>query len=152
MFVVSRIFDAPRATVFQAYIDPHLIPRWWGPKRLRTVVDRMEVHTGGRWRFIQQDVAGNTHAFSGQYREIAPPSRLVLTFRFEGLSDEVLEETVTFEDLDGRTRVSDAVLFPSAQRCAAMVREGMKEGVTEELDRLADLLASLREAPAADTA
>ena len=54
--VVARVFDAPRRLVFKAYIDPNLIPHWWGSKRLTTTsVVKMDVRPSGIWRFVQLD-------------------------------------------------------------------------------------------------
>ena len=49
--VITRIFDAPMNLVFEAYVDPTLIPRWWGPKRFTTTVEEMDPRPGGSWKF-----------------------------------------------------------------------------------------------------
>src|SRR3990172_7643882 len=104
--VMERTFDAPREAVFKAFTDPHAIPQWWGPKRLTTTVDRMDVRPGGVWRFVQRDAEGNEYAFHGVYKEIDAPRLLSSTFNFEGIpGDHELLQTVTFEDLGGKTKV-----------------------------------------------
>lgn len=50
--VITRFFDALPELVFKAYIDPNLIPQWWGSKRLTTSVVKMDVRPGGIWRFL----------------------------------------------------------------------------------------------------
>ena len=50
-------------------MDPALIPQWWGPRRLTTVVDQMDVRPGGLWRFLHRDAEGNEYAFHGEYRD-----------------------------------------------------------------------------------
>src|SRR5437763_16165233 len=77
--VGSRIMDAPPELVFKAYTDPELIPRWWGPRRYATTVDKMDVRPGGVWRFVHRAADGGEYAFNGVYREIVPPKRLVYT-------------------------------------------------------------------------
>jgi uncharacterized protein YndB with AHSA1/START domain len=140
--VVTHNFDAPRDLVFAAYTDPEQIPLWWGPRVLTTVVDRMEVRPGGSWRFVQRDADGNVFAFHGVYHEITPPERLVYTFEYEGegAPHHVLLETVTFEDVDGRTRVNDTVLYQSVEDRDGMVKAGMEYGVRESRERLNELL------------
>ena len=49
--VTERVLDAPREWVFATFSDPDLIPEWWGPRMLRTVIERMDVRPGGGWRF-----------------------------------------------------------------------------------------------------
>ncbi|MFZ3148040.1 MAG: SRPBCC domain-containing protein [Methanothrix sp.] len=83
--VITRIFGAPRELVFKASTDPDLIPLWWGPRRFATAVERMEVKTGGVWRFIQRDQDDNEYAFRGVYREIVPPVREVHTAEINSL-------------------------------------------------------------------
>lgn len=141
--VMERVFNAPRALLFKAYTDPNLIPRWWGPRKYTTTVDRMDVRVGGAWRFVQRDAAGNEYAFNGEYREIAPPGRLSYTFEFEGMPGHVLLETVTFEEHDGQTKVTVTSLFQSVEDRDGMLQSGMEQGAKESQDRLAELLGSI---------
>ena len=138
--VITRSFDAPRELVFKIMIDPNLIPQWWGPKYLTTIVDKMEVRQGGIWRFVQRDPEGNEYAFHGVYHEILPPERMVYTFEFEGMPGHVLLETVRFEDQDGRTKMIDHSVFQSVEDRDGMVQSGMEVGAIETMDRLAELL------------
>ncbi len=141
--VMERVFNAPCELVFKAYTDPDLIPKWWGPRKYTTTVDKMDVKVGGAWRFVQRDTDGHVYAFNGEYREIAPPGRLSYTFEFEGLPGHVLLETVTFEEQGGQTKVTVTSLFASAEDRDGMLQSGMEQGATESQDRLAELLATL---------
>ncbi|MGE5262954.1 MAG: SRPBCC family protein [Acidobacteriota bacterium] len=140
--VVTRVFDAPRARVFKTMTDPALIPDWWGPKYLTTTVEQMDVRPGGVWRFVQRDADGNTYAFHGVYHEVVPPERLVYTFEFEGTPGHVLLETVTFEEQNGQTKVTDQSIFQSVKDRDGMLQSGMEQGAAESEDRLAALLAA----------
>jgi len=139
--VITRIFDAPRERVFGVSTDPMLLSRWWGPARLTTTVERMDVKPGGAWRVVQRDAEGNEFAFHGVYHAVENPVQLVRTFEFEGTPGHVLLETVTFEDLGGRTNLIDQSVFQTAEDRDAMLRSGMEEGAAESMDRLAGLLA-----------
>ncbi len=141
--IITRVFDAPRKLVFKAYTDPNLIPQWWGPKRFKTVIDKMDVRPGGLWRFVQKDAAGNKYAFHGVYHEILSPQRIVDTFEFEGTPGHVSLETATFEGLNGRTKVTERSVFQTVEDRDEMIKAGMEEGVFETMDRLAELLAKL---------
>jgi uncharacterized protein YndB with AHSA1/START domain len=101
----------------------------------------MDVRPGGAWRFVQRDPDGNEFAFNGVYHEVLPPERLVYTFEFEGVPGHVLLETVTFEELDGKTRLTDRSVFQTVEDRDAMVQSGMESGAKEAMDRLAELLA-----------
>jgi uncharacterized protein YndB with AHSA1/START domain len=138
---MSRIFDAPRELVFKACTDPSLIPLWWGPRRMTTIVDQMDVRPGGTWRFLQHDAEGNEYGFRGEYREITPPERMVQTFEFEGMPGHVAVETMTLEDLGGRTRMTVRSRYDSVEDLDGVLQSGMEEGARETWDRLAELLA-----------
>jgi uncharacterized protein YndB with AHSA1/START domain len=145
--VMSRVFDAPRELVFEAYTDPRRIPQWWGPRNLTTTVDKMDVRPGGAWRYVQRGQDGSEYAFNGVYREIVPPERLVSTFEFEGMPGHVILDTATFEEQDGKTKLTTTSLFQTAGDRDGMLKSGMEEGAAETMDRLAELLTKLRQGP-----
>jgi len=138
--ITTRDFDAPRALVFKALIDPALIPQWWGPKGMTTIVDRMEVKQGGVWRYIQRDANGSEYGFHGVYHSIESPERMVYTFEFEGMPGHVLLETVTLEEYGGKTRIIDSSVFQSVADRDGMLQSGMEEGAADSWDRLEEVL------------
>jgi uncharacterized protein YndB with AHSA1/START domain len=140
---VVREFDAPRDRVFAAYIDPELIPEWWGLRDTTTIVDQMDVRAGGSWRFVMRDQDGSETAFRGTYREVTPPERIVQTFEWEGMPGHVSVETATFEDLGERTRVTTTTIFHTREERDGMLESGMERGMNETYARLDELLARL---------
>ena len=143
--VITHMFDAPRDEVFNLYTDPELIPQWWGPRRMTTKVNRMEVRAGGQWRFIQRDAEGKEFAFHGVYHDILRPERVVSTFEFEGMPGHVLLETILFEEVNGKTRVTDSSVFQSIEDRDGMIKTGMEEGSYELGERFAEILTKVRE-------
>ena len=140
--LIERVFDAPRERVFQAYVDPELIPQWWGGRAGTTVVDKMDVRVGGDWRFVGQHPEYGEHAFRGTYRVIDPPATLEQTFEWEGMPGHICVETTTFEDLGGRTKVTTRSLFHTTEERDGMLAS-MEGGVDESYERLDELLAEL---------
>lgn len=138
--VMTRIFDAPRELVFKVCTDPELIPQWWGPASLTTTVDKMEVRPGGLWRYVHRDAEGNEYAFRGVYHDITAPERMVMTFEWEGMPGHVLLETITLEDYEGKTRMTDQSVFQSVADRDGMIQSGMESGATEMMDRLTALV------------
>ena len=139
---LTRIFDAPRELVFKTMIDPDLIPRWWGPRRYSTIVDKMDVRVGGKWRYANRGSDGQEFWFNGEYREIVPPERVVQTFEFEPMAGHFSIDTATFEDLgDGRTLFRTRSVFQSKEDRDGMLGSGMESGAKETYDRLAEILA-----------
>jgi uncharacterized protein YndB with AHSA1/START domain len=144
--LVTREFDAPRELVFKAYTDPKLVPQWWGPRRLSTRVDKMDVRPGGQWRFINRDAEGNEYAFHDVYHEILAPERIIDTFEFEGLPEtgHVTLETMKLEELPGgRTRLTTQSVYQSVADRDGTLQSGMEDGVSETYDRLAELMKKM---------
>lgn len=145
--VVTMTFNAPRALVFQAYIDPALIPQWWGPRYLTTEIDQLDARPGGRWRFVQRDPDNNEYAFHGVFHEVSAPDRIVQTFEYEGMPGHVSLDTAVFEDLGGgKTRVVSQSVFQSLEARDGMAASGMEIGINEGYDRMSELLAALQTA------
>lgn len=137
---ITRVFDAPRERVFEANVAPERIPEWWGPRQYATVVDEMDARPGGTWRFINRDADGNEHAFRGVYHDVVAPERIVQTFEYEGAPGHVSLETATFEDVDGKTRLTIRSVFQSVEDRDATVESGMEDGARETWERLAELV------------
>ena len=138
--IVSRVFNAPRELLFQAYTDPSGIPNWWGPRRYVTTVDQMDVRFGGVWRYVQKGQDGDEHAFRGVYHEILPSERLVYTFEYEGMPGHIGLITVVFEEQGGKTLLTEKSVFQTVEERDGMIQSGMEEGATELFDRLAEIV------------
>lgn len=142
--VFERVFDAPRDLVWKVITDPALIPQWWGPSYLTTVVDRMDVRPGGTWRFVQHAPDGAVHAFNGVYQEVAPPERLVQTFEYEPFAGQVSTERVTLDPLpDDRTLWRGVASYPTLEHLQGVAESGMESGALETYNRLAALVHSV---------
>jgi len=126
---VERVFDAPRDQVFRIWTDPTLIPEWWGDG---TVVEEMDVRPGGRWRFR---TAGG-YAVEGEYREVDAPERLVQTFQ-----DHL--QTLVFEDLGGRTRLTQTMRFDSTEQRDTTMSYGVEAGAEAGFERVDAVLQAI---------
>lgn len=142
---MTRLFDAPRALVFEAMTKPEHVKQWWG--RLgdgySVPVCEIDLRVGGAWRFVNRHPHGEA-AFHGEYREIAPPSRLVFTEIFEDFPDAVSVVTTEFTEEAGKTRITATVRYPSQEVRDAVIKSGMADGAAVSYDRLEDLVAALR--------
>jgi uncharacterized protein YndB with AHSA1/START domain len=141
--VFVRTFDATRDQVWQAFTDPNLVPRWWGPHGTTTTVEEMDVRPGGKWRYVSRAADRDEVAFYGEYLEVNPPQGFRWTFMFdvEGMGPQGGPETITFEELDGRTKVTSIGHMGSAEIIEGALATGMVGGALETWDRLAALLA-----------
>jgi uncharacterized protein YndB with AHSA1/START domain len=139
---IERIFDAPRALVWEAYTDPELLPEWLGPRELAMTVDEFDLRSGGSYRFTHTDSEGNTFVFFGELREVEEPELLVRTFEWEGMPGKLSVERAEFEELDdGRTRIVVTSSFDSKEDRDGMLQSGMDRGVTDSYARLDELFA-----------
>ncbi len=138
--VVTRIIDAPRRLVFQAWTDPEQVANWWGPQGFVTTHCDMDIRTGGAFRLCMRSPAGTNHWKRGVYREIAKPERIVFTFAWvdaSGNPGHELLTTVTFEDHGAKTRLTlHQAVFETLEG-----RDGHRSGWTSCLERFAEYLA-----------
>jgi uncharacterized protein YndB with AHSA1/START domain len=138
--VTSRDFDAPRALVWRALTEPEMLARWWG-RGHKLDIERLEVRRGGHWRFVEHTDEG-THGFEGRYREVTPPTRLAMTFDWDGMPGHVSVTTIDLEDLGGgRTRVVTRALFHTPEERDGMLEAGMVDGMNESYAALDRVLA-----------
>jgi uncharacterized protein YndB with AHSA1/START domain len=139
----ERVFNAPREKVYEAMTDPELIPQWWGRHKDTTTVEELDVRVGGRWRFVSDGPDGS-HGFSGIFRELEEPSRVVQTFEWDGMPGYISVDSAELEDLgDGRTRVVSTSTFHFGEERDGMLSSGMEIGMGESYDRLEELLETL---------
>lgn len=138
--VITRTFDAPRDAVFAAVTNPDLIPNWWGPRSVTTKVDEMDLRRGGTWQFRHTDRDGTEVTFHGVYHEVTAPERVVQTFEFDGAPGHVVLETLTLDEVDGRTRYRTRSVFESLEDRDMAVASGMESGARETIERLAEII------------
>jgi uncharacterized protein YndB with AHSA1/START domain len=139
----ERIFDAPRERVWKAFTDPELVPRWWGPHGTTTTIVEMDVRPGGTWRYVSRAPDRDDVTFYGEYLDVEPPKRIEWTFMFdvEGVGPMGGPETFTFDEIDGKTKVTSVGHMGSVEALEGALASGMVKGAVETWDRLATLLA-----------
>jgi uncharacterized protein YndB with AHSA1/START domain len=143
--VMSRVFDAPRNLVFEAWTKPELLKRWLGVRGgWSMVVCEVDLRVGGAYRFVWRGPDGAEMGMGGVYREITPPERLVATESFDDpwYPGEALDTTVLVEE-GGKTTATTTVLYESEEIRDAVLESGMARGVAESYDMLAEYLASI---------
>jgi uncharacterized protein YndB with AHSA1/START domain len=142
--VLTRVFDAPRHLVFDAFTKPDLIRRWLlGPPGWSMPVCEIDLDVGGTYRYLWRGADGTEMGVSGVYREVAPPERIVATEVFDQAwyPGEALVTTVLSER-NGRTTMTITLLYESRAARDTALRSDMEKGVAASYDRLADLLTA----------
>jgi uncharacterized protein YndB with AHSA1/START domain len=141
---ITRIFDAPRQTVFKMWTDPKHVAQWWGPKYFTNPVCEIDPRPGGAILIHMQGPDGAVYPMAGEFNEIVEPERIVMTARaFEGSPDNAFLEdvtTITFAEHDGKTLMTVDIVVTKATPEAEGALDGMEQGWNEQLDKLADYL------------
>jgi len=153
--IITRVFAAPSASVWQAWTEPETCKRWWGPKGFTCPVAKIDLRVGGRYLICMRSPEGKDYWSTGVYREIVPPERLVCTDSFADEKGKVVPAThygmnvdfplellvtVTFEEQGGMTKFTlQHAGLPSGEDF-----DNCRVGWNESFDKLAELLVQER--------
>jgi uncharacterized protein YndB with AHSA1/START domain len=140
--VITRVFEAPRDLVFKAWTDPEHMVKWFGPKGFTSYILRSELRPGGAYRIHMRGPDGDDHWTQGIFHEIVAPKRLVMSGSWaDSQGNPTSPETIltlTFEDHDGRTKLTlHQAIFESVT-----ARDAHRGGWNSSFDRLAEYLAT----------
>lgn len=141
--LLTREFAAPRALVFDAWSKPEHVKRWFGLPQLTLVVCEMDFRPSGAWRWVLRDPNGSEHGFSGEYREMVRPERIVFTERYEPIPGSDHEVTVTLSEESGRTTLREHIRYQSREHRDGHLQSGMEPGMQVAFDRLEAVVAEL---------
>jgi uncharacterized protein YndB with AHSA1/START domain len=142
---MTRVFDAPRTMVFDAWTKPELLKRWLGVFGGWTfAVCEVDLRVGGKYRFVWRGKDGNEMAMGGVYREIVRPERIVCTEKFdEPWYEGDAIDTTTFVERARKTTMTTTVLYASKEVRDAVLKGPMESGVAKSYDKLAEVLAAM---------
>jgi uncharacterized protein YndB with AHSA1/START domain len=139
--VITRVFDAPRELVFKAWAEPEQWIHWLGLRGCSGKVVQSARRPPDAYRYLMRDPEGGDHWLHGVYRELVEPERLVFTWgwaneQWQPISPETIV-TLSFEDVDGKTRLTlRHGLFESVTAC-----DLHREGWIGSFDRFGEHLA-----------
>jgi uncharacterized protein YndB with AHSA1/START domain len=138
MLQMTRVLPIDRRTVFNAFSDPSVLARWWGPEGFTIPNLEYRPEVGKGYRIEMQPPEGDSFHLTGEFREVDPPSRLACTFVWEPPDPDDVETlaTLTFRDREDSTEVAlTQGRFKTEARCAVH-----REGWTDSLDKLERVL------------
>jgi uncharacterized protein YndB with AHSA1/START domain len=143
--VVTRVFDAPRQLVFEAYTKPELIKKWLlGPDGWSMPICEIDLRAGGKYRYVwRNDADGREMGMGGVYREVVPPERIVATEVFdEAWYPGEAVDTIMLVEKAGRTTLTQTILYNSRETRDAVLKSPMQTGMAASYDRLEKFLPS----------
>lgn len=143
--VLTRVVDAPRALVFEAWTNPEHIPRWFGPKGFECTTHEIDIRVGGRWRFDMRGPDGTVYPNRMVFLEVKYPELLVFDHGSDRDDDPGrFRVTITFdEQSNGKTVVTLRQLHPTAAQRKAVIAFGAVELGGQTLDKLAAHVATM---------
>jgi uncharacterized protein YndB with AHSA1/START domain len=143
--VITRVFDAPREMVFDAYTKCDLLKRWLGLVNDNSlIVCRMDLKVGGTYRFVWLRPEGKEMGLRGVFREVIHPERMVSTETWDEpwYPGEAHITTVLTEE-GGKTTLTTTLRYESEEARDGVLETPMAQGLSESFDLLAEVLASL---------
>ena len=144
---MTRVFDAPRALVFDAHTKPELVKRWLGAMPGWSWTEcQIDLQVGGAYRYLWRGPNGEQMGMRGVYREIARPERIVNTEVFDQAwypGDAV--DTLVLREQGGKTTLTLTVLYDSKETRDNVLKGPAKEGVEMGYDILEKVLGSMNE-------
>lgn len=145
--IITRLFDAPRELIWEAWTNPRHVVSWWGPAGFTTTIHEMDVRPGGVWRHTMRGPDGTEYPNKSVFKEVVKPERIVYAHagNREGEPGISFVATWTFEEVTrGTTRMTLHSVFPSAEARDRVVREfGAIEGGKQTLTRLSEYLPTM---------
>lgn len=131
--VMMRTFDAPRDLVFEAWTKPEHVSQWWDPSGVPLSVCEIDLRPNGSFRWVNI-VNGVEFPFTGTYREIVPPERLVFS------SNPDSAATLIFSESNGKTTLKITIECKSKEERDAMLQMRVDAGTARTLENLAAYL------------
>ena len=144
--VVTRVFEAPRGLVFDAYTKPELVKRWLlGPDGWSMPVCEIDLRAGGKYRYVwRQDSDGKEMGMGGVYREVVRPERFVATEKFdEAWYPGEAVDTIVLTEQAGKTTLTQTILYDSRETRDAVLKSPMQKGMAMSYDRLERFLPAV---------
>ena len=137
---ISRVIDAPRELVFEAFTEVRHLSRWWGPDGFTTTTHSFEFRVGGVWQFVMHGPDGTDYQEWITWREIVAPERIALLHGESRDDPNAFESVLTFEPARAgeQTRIEMRTVFPTKElRDVAVEKYHAIEGGEQTLRNLA---------------
>ena len=137
--VLTHVFDAPRAVVFEAWTKAEHVAQWWDPSGEPLSVCEIDLRPNGAFRWVNRGANGVEYPFTGTYREIAAPERLVFTAQTFPSSAESVA-TLIFSEDGKNTKLTMTIECKSIEDRDALLEMRVDVGTAQTLKNLAEYL------------
>ena len=138
--VITRLFDAPRALVFEAWTKAEHVARWWDPSGVPLAVCEIDLRPNGAFRWVNRGPdGGEGYSFTGIYREITPPEKLV----FSSPSSPESGSTLVFAEDGKKTKLTITIQCATKEERDALLQMRVDAGTARTLENLAAYLPTI---------
>lgn len=137
---ITRLYDAPVKTVWEAWVDPEQVAQWWGPRGFTLTTKSKDVRTGGHWDYTMHGPDGTDWPNVTKYLEVEKYSRMVYDHGGSEGVPPLFRVTVTFTDVNGKTKMDMTMAFANADVAKESKKFIKKAGGDSTWDRLAEFL------------
>jgi uncharacterized protein YndB with AHSA1/START domain len=144
--IVVAEFSASPEQVFELWENPRKLEQWWGPPTFPATFTRHDFVVGGESRYFMTGPQGETPRGWWRIDAIDKPRRIDFANGLAGEDGEPVAGVepmagfVTFESLEGGTRMTALTRFVSAEQMEQMLTMGMEEGMSQAIGQIDDLL------------
>lgn len=138
---INRILDAPVKTVWEAWVDPDKVAKWWGPRGFTITTHSKDVRTGGHWDYTMHGPDGVDYPNKTKYLEVEKYSRMVYDHGANDNQPAMFRVTVQFTEVNGKTRMEMTMALPTAEAAKETKKFIKKAGGDSTWDRLAEYLS-----------
>ncbi|HZS46834.1 MAG TPA: SRPBCC family protein [Blastocatellia bacterium] len=143
--VLTRVFNASRKLVFDAFTKPELVRRWLtGPPGWVMDVCEIDLKVGGAYRYVWRGPDEVIMGMGGIYRSITAPEEIVATEKFDQpwYPGEAVG-TVDLVEKNGQTTLTQTLVYESREARDTVLKTPMEQGISMSYDKLAELLPTL---------
>ena len=135
--VISRVIDAPRELVFEAFTEVRHLSQWWGPEGFTTTTRAFEFRVGGDWDFVMHGPDGTDYQEWISWTEIVAPERIAMLHGESRGDPNAFESVITFAPDGAATRIEMRTVFPTKElRDEAVEKYHAIEGGEQTLSHL----------------
>jgi uncharacterized protein YndB with AHSA1/START domain len=141
ILTIKKTFNVPRNIVWEAWIKPEHIVKWWSPPGMKMTVVEYEFKVGGKWKYTAPMPDGSEFVSEGIYSEIASPEKIVTSANFRPMTEGVTIH-VLFEENGSKTEFTFSVIHPTEEYCRQQEKMGFYNGWGSAFNRLESLISA----------
>lgn len=140
VITLTRVYDAPLQSVWDAWTVPKEVAQWWGPRGFTLTTHSRDLRTGGHWHYTMHGPDGTDYENTTQYLEVVPLQRMVYDHGGHKDRPPLFRVTALFTERSGRTQLDMSMAFATPEIATDMRGFIKKAGGETTWDRLAEYL------------